>query len=431
MEYEVERMNELTEKGPQSIAAIKALLMLSNEELRAYQKAYDEKEAAAAEQARKDTADVKEEVKKEIKALKEQRKKDLSEINKAIPADLKVLSENIKSFSEDQTDALVAAFESTGAKTAASIGKNVSKALLEAMGLNGNDGFEIAKRVNNAVKNGATGSLDDIVAEVTDNYGLEKKAKKQEKKLEAAQKQVASAYEAKEKATTAVQKAQDAVNKKSLALDNAKANRADIYSNKKATAKQKTAADNALKKAQEAYNKAADALKTAKASLKTANTTYAQKLATLNALNKAGYRTGTKRVGSDGLIWMDEELGNSAPEMIVRKSDNAILTRAQASDAIIPANLVNNLFKWGAIDPATMNVASMAALNMRLAEGYQQMARSSSMERDKLDEMLALMNQFMPYLSERMTVPIQSRKAVSVMSDDISRDMAARARRRR
>ena len=209
-----------------------------------------------------------------------------------------------------------------------------------------------------------------------------------------------------------------------MALDNAKADRAEVYANKKATTKQKTAADNAVKKAQEAYNKATASLKTAKASLKTANETLAQKRAAVNALNKAGYRTGTKRIGSDGLIWMDEELGNDAPE-------NAILTRAQASDAIIPANLVNNLFKWGAIDPATMNVASMAALNMRLAEGYQQMARSSSMERDKLDEMLALMNQFMPYLSERMTVPIQSRKAVSVMSDDISRDMAARARRRR
>lgn len=424
-------MDELTEKGPQSIAAIKALLMLSNEELRAYQKAYDEKEEAAAEQARKDTADVKEEVKKEIKALKEQRKKDLSEINKAIPADLKVLSENIKKFSEDQTDALVAAFDSTGAKTAAGIGANVAKALLDAMGLTGNDGFEIAKRVNEAVKGGAKGSLDNIVAEVTDNYGLEKKAKEQERKLEAAQNQVTTAYNAREKAFNTLSKAQDTLNKKKIALDNAKANRADVYANKKATAKQKSSADNALKKAQDAYNKAADSLKTAKAAYKTANTTLAQKQATLNALNKAGYRTGTKRIGSDGLIWMDEELGNGAPEMIVRKSDNAILTRAQASDAIIPANLVNNLFKWGAIDPATMNVASMAALNMRLAEGYQQMARSSSMERDKLDEMLALMNQFMPYLSERMTVPIQSRKAVSVMSDDISRDMAARARRRR
>lgn len=424
-------MDELTEKGPQSIAAIKALLMLSNEELRAYQKAYDEKEEAAAEQARKDTADVKEEVKKEIKALKEQRKKDLSEINKAIPADLKVLSENIKKFSEDQTDALVAAFDSTGAKTAAGIGANVAKALLDAMGLTGNDGFEIAKRVNEAVKGGAKGSLDNIVAEVTDNYGLEKKAKEQERKLEAAQNQVTTAYNAREKAFNTLSKAQDALNKKKIALDNAKANRADVYANKKSTAKQKSSADNALKKAQDAYNKAADSLKTAKAAYKTANTTLAQKQATLNALNKAGYMTGTKRVGSDGLIWMDEELGNGAPEMIVRKSDNAILTRAQASDAIIPANLVNNLFKWGAIDPATMNVASMAALNMRLAEGYQQMARSSSMERDKLDEMLALMNQFMPYLSERMTVPIQSRKAVSVMSDDISRDMAARARRRR
>lgn len=423
-------MDELTQKGPQSIASIKALLMLSNEELKAYQKAYDEKEAAAEKQAKKDTADIKEAVKKEIADLKKQQKKDIAEVNKQIPADLLVLATKVKTIATDQTAALVAAFKSTGAKTAASIGAGVSASILAAMGLKDSDVMKISDLVQKSMENGATGGVAQIVAEATQNVKQTNAAEAQEKKLEEAQKQVASADAAKQKALNALTKAQDTANKKKEALDIAKANRTEVYANKKATAKQKSAADNAVQKAQDAYNKAADALKTAKASYKTANSTYSSKLATFNALNRAGYRTGTKRVGSNGMIWMDEDLTNG-PEMIVRKSDNAILTRAQASDAIIPANLVDNLFKWGAIDPASISAASMASLNMRLAEGYQQMARSDSMERDRLDEMLSLMNEFMPYLSERMTVPIVSRNAVSVMSDDISRDMAARARRRR
>jgi len=37
--------------------------------------------------------------------------------------------------------------------------------------------------------------------------------------------------------------------------------------------------------------------------------------------------------------------------MIIRPQDNAILTPLKANDSVIPANLADNLFKWGAISP--------------------------------------------------------------------------------
>ena len=73
----------------------------------------------------------------------------------------------------------------------------------------------------------------------------------------------------------------------------------------------------------------------------------------------------------------------------------------------------------------------MASLNQRLLEGYQASMKANTQQVTRLDQMLSLMSEFMPYLADRMTAPIQSRDAVTVMSNDISRDMAARARRHR
>lgn len=65
--------------------------------------------------------------------------------------------------------------------------------------------------------------------------------------------------------------------------------------------------------------------------------------------------TGTKRFGKNGLAWTNENLKNGS-ELIIRPSDGAILTPLKANDAVIPANLANNLFKWGAINPDSFAV---------------------------------------------------------------------------
>lgn len=70
----------------------------------------------------------------------------------------------------------------------------------------------------------------------------------------------------------------------------------------------------------------------------------------LRKLKEVGYAQGTKNYQGDGFAWMDEE----GSEMIVRKNDGAILTRVKKGDSIIPADLTENLWKWGAIDPFFM-----------------------------------------------------------------------------
>lgn len=68
------------------------------------------------------------------------------------------------------------------------------------------------------------------------------------------------------------------------------------------------------------------------------------------------YAKGTKKVNKDELAWTNENMDKVGSEMIVRPSDGAILTPLKANDAVIPANLVQNLFKWGAINPDSFAV---------------------------------------------------------------------------
>ena len=60
-----------------------------------------------------------------------------------------------------------------------------------------------------------------------------------------------------------------------------------------------------------------------------------------------GYASGTKSVNRNKLAWTQEN-GN---ELIVRKSDGAILTPLAKGDSVLNANMTNNLFKWGSLSP--------------------------------------------------------------------------------
>lgn len=64
-----------------------------------------------------------------------------------------------------------------------------------------------------------------------------------------------------------------------------------------------------------------------------------------------GLKSGTKKIDEDLLAWTNENWDKNGSEMIIRAKDNAILTPLKANDAVIPANLADNLFKWGAISP--------------------------------------------------------------------------------
>lgn len=70
------------------------------------------------------------------------------------------------------------------------------------------------------------------------------------------------------------------------------------------------------------------------------------------AYNK--FKKGTKRVGTDQLAWTNENWQKDGSELIISKRDGAILTPLKAGDSVIPADLADNLFKWGAINPSML-----------------------------------------------------------------------------
>ncbi len=63
--------------------------------------------------------------------------------------------------------------------------------------------------------------------------------------------------------------------------------------------------------------------------------------------NVTGYASGTRKVDRDKVAWTQE----NGQEVIVRKSDGAILTPLSRGDSVIPNNLTNNLFDWGMYNP--------------------------------------------------------------------------------
>ena len=63
--------------------------------------------------------------------------------------------------------------------------------------------------------------------------------------------------------------------------------------------------------------------------------------------NVTGYASGTRKVDKDKMAWTQE----NGQEIIVRKSDGAILTPLSRGDSVIPNDLTNNLFDWGMRNP--------------------------------------------------------------------------------
>lgn len=387
-------LSSLQEAGPNQIASLKALMTLTDEQLKAFQKAYEEKERQARAQAEYENKDLKKSVADEIKQLKEAEKAEIKEVKTAIDSGLLMVANNIRSIAADQTSALVAAFRGTAGQTqggvaSGSVGKNVSQATLNAADLDPT--FKPAAATT--TKKAATTTTA--------------------------------------KAATTTTKAPTAAEKKAIqaAIETGNTKR----SRKLTAAEEKGHHELWIYLANKYLRSATDATYRALGKalgVSLSNTiTIAQRDALLKALKAKGFASGSRALSADGLIWMDELLESQGPEMIVRQSDRAILTRARAGDAIIPSNLADNLFGWGAIEPtAFMN---MAELNRRLVDSTASQQASAQRSEEMMAQMVQLMQTFMPYLAERMNVSIDGRKLVSATSDYTSQDMAMRSRRRR
>ena len=143
--------------------------------------------------------------------------------------------------------------------------------------------------------------------------------------------------------------------------------------------------------------------------LKSKNMTEDFKRQILSALKKKGLRNGSTRVGNDGMVWMDEELGDIGPEMIIRKSDHAILTRVQANDSVIPADLADNLFKWGAMNPdsfirpGTSIPTNVQTVNHSVQVSYGSLLTvNGNVDRDALPELKEILQKSYEYTTKEL-----------------------------
>ena len=177
--------------------------------------------------------------------------------------------------------------------------------------------------------------------------------------------------------------------------------------------------------------------------------TKAQKDKILKKLKNKGYRTGGRNI-RDELIWMDEELDTIGPEMIVRKSDNAILTRTKPGDDIIDANSTSNLLRLAKINPdnlmsalvrqqqvaaeylSNINAASSTARPNRLTEtrtAYTQ--PSAAWPEERLSRLEGLVEQAVSYLAQGQELVLDTGKLVGGTINKTSNALAMRSRRRR
>lgn len=273
-------MTELTEMGPEISAALHAMNDMTNEELAEYNAAYLKKMELSQKQAEEDTANLQKEIaqqtkdlqaqaEKDIAALKAQYNADVASVNGTISSELLNLAKNARSIAEDQTTALVAAI--TGQKSSGSSGGSAAKPSGSSGGSSPSGGSS----------NGIVQDIGTVANPIVSSN---------DRVLQAIQ------------SGPVVRSLSNAERKKAHALN---VYLIDHY---------QRGGNNSV------YRKLGQAL-----GVDTSNdVTKEQKDKILKKLKNKGYRTGGRNI-RDKLIWMDEELDTTGPEMIVRKSDNAIL----------------------------------------------------------------------------------------------------------
>lgn len=78
-----------------------------------------------------------------------------------------------------------------------------------------------------------------------------------------------------------------------------------------------------------------------------------------------GYASGTKRVGKDQNVWVNE-LGT---ELMVSPSDSAIYAGVKKDMGILPTDLTENMFEWGTLNPSDYMGDTIASMQKALNSG--------------------------------------------------------------
>lgn len=460
-------ISQLLEAGPQQSAAVHALNMLSDKELEAYQKAYDEKMLIASQQAAEDAellAGTTEEISRlqkeandRIVELKEDHLESLAEIDadmadeiaelkadtaasiekrnqeakrqtaelkasqaterelldRDINADFLALAQNIQKYASDQTSALVNGLkDATGLKPGATTTGTTTTPVQAAV---------TPKTTTTAATSTATASKTTTATTSTKTAA-----------------QLAAEAEAKSRAVAAANA--ELVRQAELQEQALKNNIKSIIATGKSRSKTLTDADKASHVAlwehivskygrtptTAMYKALAQAL-----GVKVSSTpTSTQKNNILKALKSHGMASGTRYL-NDAFAWMDEN--GIGSEMIVRRSDSARLnTNVQRGDAIIPAVNTQNLWEWSKLVPQDfVKVASEASMNARVMGGGSVIQRDTNMMTGMMEDMFILMQRYMPYIATNRTLSVDGRQLAQATSDYTSNIFAMNSRRRR
>ena len=392
-------MEELTEMGPEISATLHAMSDMTNEELAEYNAAYLKKMELSQKQAEEDTRDLQNEIAKQTRDLKANADKELAEIkakydqdvaavNGTISSELLNLANSARSIAEDQTTALVAAI--LGLKGGSSASAGASGAASGSAPSNG-----LVGELGGVAVGVASSANDPVLAAINSGPAVKKLSKKEKEGHHNLYVYLAEHYQ--------------------------------------------RGGNNAV------YKKLGQALGVDVGS----DVTAAQKDKILKKLKNKGYRTGGRNI-RDNLTWMDEELDTTGPEMIVRKSDNAILTRTKPGDDIIDAGTTSNLLRLAKIDPdnlmsalarqqqvaaeylSNINAAGSTARLNRLTEARAAYTPpTAAWPEERLSRLEGLLEQAVSYLKEGQTIYFDGDKLVGATINKTSNALAMKSRRRR
>ena len=390
-------IDELTEQGPEISAAIHALNSLSEEELKEYNEAYLKKLELSETQAKKDTEDLKKELEDQTKKLNEQAEKDKADLNKTYNEAVAKVNTNLSASMKNLASQVKTIVDDQTAKLVNAITGEKRKAGAEKTKDPKPASTPTVKKPSSSTSTSATKKTDKVLMII--NSG------KSRKKLSSSER------------------------KKHAALYNYIA---DHYGK---------SANNDM------YKKLGSEL-----GVKTSKTvTSKQKTAILKALKKKGYRQGGKI--KDEYTWMDEELNTKGPEMIVRKADNAILTRTRPGDEIINADTAANLAQIGkySLEDLKKLVREQGAQsylqNLHIPAGLEKVNRlmevGMAQERNRIDtqrmEQLlentyGLLNECIPYfqrIGQNTQITLDGDTLVSKTAERMGNELAMRQRRYR
>lgn len=368
-------LKELTEQGPDQSAAIHALMSLTDSDLRAYQAAYDARSAAAQKQAEKDTSSLKTTVEKEIKDINAKRKADLAVVNQGIDKSLEKLANGIRGIYSENVDRIISAI-----KYPKEMAQQTQQAAAAHTALRQKD--------------------DKIVAKANKPAPAKPAAKK----------------------TTTTKKPSGSKKQTRYRLTGSYNLR-----NKAGTSKAGTSGTRVLA----TIPKGATVTGTGQKKNNWIEVVYGKKRGWIWHAGLKAYATGIRRA-ADELAWTSE---GGRQELILRKSDRAVLTNLRAGDAVVSAKNTGNLWEWSKISPQVLSrIMPTAELNAQLLAGYTRMQQSTDRSEGVMRQILSLMAQYLPELSakdHRTEIVLDSGALVGGLSDGISTEMAMRTRRRR